>query len=264
MSPLYKQIEVSGEEKARKDRERQERRIERDLKERRLSSQQAELSKKEDQMIEAKKSIDAQNLRDDQSIGTIEARKRSREARERRDREREEQERLAKLRREQEAQEAKARREQQERWRQQQEAQAKIWREQEEQRMRAAAQKAMDLAKAQAEAARQEETARSQRRRRDNLYFNLGGAGSTRQSYTAACDHGGWWDKVRQRTACPKCHDVWTYLLQCPGCQTKACPKCQSDMRPRFQRHQGRTSHRETRRQRSPSPYHYDPPDWYD
>ncbi|KAI1158610.1 DnaJ domain-containing protein [Nemania serpens] len=52
-------------------------------------------------------------------------------------------------------------------------------------------------------------------------------------SAASACVHDGWWPKVQVRTKCPKCHDTWNYLLECPGCKTKACPKCQSAIRPR-------------------------------
>jgi len=255
LSPLYKKVEESEEEKSRKDRDRQERRIEKDLKERRLSLQKAELLKKEDQMEEAKKSIDAENLRNDQSIEALEARKRSREEHARRQKEREEQERLAKIRREQAEQQART-------WKEQQEAQAKIWRQQQEQREKAAQKAREDFLKAQAEAeaaraARQQPYERLYRNTRHDLPPGFT-SNSPRPSYTSACDHGGWWDKVHGRTDCPKCHDVWNYLLQCPGCQTKACPKCQSDMRPRFQRHHGRTNRRGAQRPRSPSPYAYD------
>jgi hypothetical protein len=247
LSPLYKKIEESEEEKARKDRERQERRIQKDMKERRLGSEKSELFKREDQMKEAKNKVDAENLHNDQSIENLEARKRLREERERRLKEWEEQERLAKIRREQAEQ------------------QAKVWKQQQEQREKAAQKAREDSMRAQAEAraaaARQEELRRNLR---NDLHSRFASS-STGPSYSSACDHGGWWDKVHQRTPCPRCHDVWPYLLQCPGCQTKACPKCQSDMRPRFPRHHGRTSQRTTRRPKSPSPdrYNYDA-DWFD
>ena len=255
LSPLYKKVEESEEEKSRKDKESQERRIEKDLKERRLDSQKAELLKKEDQMKEAKESIDAENLRNDQSIEVIEARKRYREEQERRQKEREEQERLANIRRAQAEQQARI-------WKEQQEAQARIWRQQQEQREKSAQKAREEFLKAQAE----DEAARAARQQQyERLYRNTRNdpqprftSNSTRQTYTSACDHGGWWDKVHKRTDCPKCHDVWNYLLQCPGCQTKACPRCQSDMRPRSQRHHARTNQRGARRPRSPSPYGYD------
>lgn len=48
---------------------------------------------------------------------------------------------------------------------------------------------------------------------------------------SSVCGHRGWWDKVEGRTACPECGEVWTYLLECPGCRMHACPKCQYNLR---------------------------------
>lgn len=263
LSPLYKKVEESEEEKARKDIERQERRIQKDWKERRLGDHKSELLKKEDQMKEAKDKVNAENLHSDRSIEAIEARKRSREEQQRLQKEREEQQRLAKIRREQAEQQAKI-------WKEQQEAAAKLWRQQQEQQEKAAQKARIFFAKTQAEAqaaqaARQEVYERLHQNVRNDQHSRFTSS-STGPSFSSACDHGGWWDKVHQRTPCPKCHDMWNYLLECPGCQTRACPKCQSDMRPRFPRHHGRTNQRATRTPRSPSPdrYNYDPADWYD
>ena len=101
LSPLYKQLIESEEEVERKDRARQERKIEKNLKERRLRSQQAELQEQETLMASAKADLDAANARTNQAIAATEARKRSREERERCKREREEWDRLEKLRRQQ-------------------------------------------------------------------------------------------------------------------------------------------------------------------
>ena len=54
-----------------------------------------------------------------------------------------------------------------------------------------------------------------------------------RQTHTSICRHEGCWPKAQGRRACPKCGDIWTYLLECPSCQTRACPKCQHGMRSR-------------------------------
>ena len=43
----------------------------------------------------------------------------------------------------------------------------------------------------------------------------------------------GWWSKVHGHTNCPECGELWTYLLECPGCQMSACPKCQAAIRKR-------------------------------
>jgi hypothetical protein len=45
------------------------------------------------------------------------------------------------------------------------------------------------------------------------------------------CRHDGWWPKVQGRRHCPECGVIWTYLLECPSCQTQACPKCQHGKR---------------------------------
>ena len=242
LSPLYKQVVESEDEKARKDRERQERRIEQDLKERRLGWQQTELQEKESLFKQAKKDIDAADLCDDQTIRDIEARARDREARERLEREMVEKERLARIRKQQQEQ-----------------------REKQAQEAREALRKQRAEARA-AELAQQDENRRRQkvfvdemkRRPRNNMYSSFD-YGSTSQAYASACSHDGWWDKVHGRTACPECYDVWNYLLQCPSCTTKACPKCQSELRPRFSRNTARTSRREPPRPRSPgSRYYYD------
>ncbi|RAL68071.1 hypothetical protein DID88_008791 [Monilinia fructigena] len=47
----------------------------------------------------------------------------------------------------------------------------------------------------------------------------------THQTCNLTCYHDCWWSKVQGRTACPECHEVWTYLLKCPGCDMKACPR---------------------------------------
>ena len=199
MSPFYKQLSESEEEKARKDRERTERRIEKDLKERRLASHRAELAEKERQMEQAQDDVDAANLRTDQTIHVIEATRRSRETRERLERERVERERMEKER---------------------------VAKEKAEREARAA------------ESARQAEYLRSQHRRQDGFYYPYFSdrRSSAHQAHTSssACVHRGWWDTVQYptRTACPRCRDSWNYLLQCPGCKMKACPKCQSELRP--------------------------------
>ena len=97
LSPFYKQADESEDEKARKDRQRQERRIEKDLKERRLGLHQAQLREKEILLQQAKKEIDAANTCDDQTIRDIEAKASHRETRERLEKEMAERERLARI-----------------------------------------------------------------------------------------------------------------------------------------------------------------------
>jgi hypothetical protein len=265
LSPLTKKVEESEEMKAHNARKSQERKIEQDLKERRLISQKTQLQEKESGMRQAKEKIDAANLNNDNAIRILEARIEVRkEAHERRQREKAERERQAELQqqqREQREKDAKVRQQQQE----QREKQAKIWRQQQEEReeeARAAAEYCMKQHAA-AELARQEEYRRQERLRRNNVHPHVNYSSSRQSHASATCNHGGWWDKVVYRTPCPECHDVWNYLLQCPGCKMKACPKCQHDLRPRYQRHTARTSRREAPRPRSPSPCHPDP-DWFD
>jgi hypothetical protein len=240
LSPLTKKVEESEDMKAHNARKSQERKIEQDLKERRLISQKTQLQEKESGMKQAKERIDAADLRNDNAIrlieARIEARVRSREIHERLQKENAERERRA-----------------------------QIWQQQQEQREKQAQEAREALRKRQAEAdlARQKEIRHQERLRRNNVHPHVNHSSSRQSHASATCKHGGWWDKVVYPTPCPECHDVWNYLLQCPGCKMKACPKCQHDLRPRYQRHTARTSRREAPRPRSPSPYHPDP-DWFD
>ncbi|KAH9208348.1 DnaJ domain-containing protein, partial [Leptodontidium sp. 2 PMI_412] len=223
LSPIYKKAEDSEEEKARKDRERQERKIEKDMKERRLWLKKADLKEEESLLRKAKEEVDAADLVEDGKIRVIQDRIRARETWERQERERVERERIAKSWKQQQEQREKREREAAEAFRKQQAEE------------RAAAQE------------RQEEHARkwqkiladeAQKRREQDAHFNrpeylFTAEGSTRQASTSTCQHNGWWSKVQGRTACPECNDIWTYLLQCPGCSMKACPKCQGAIRRR-------------------------------
>jgi hypothetical protein len=90
LSPLYKKAEESSEEKALKDRARQERRIEKDMKERRLDVQKAELKAIETSIRTAESKMKAGDSRDEATIQNIlynlrlkEERERERLARER-------------------------------------------------------------------------------------------------------------------------------------------------------------------------------------
>ncbi|KAH4327640.1 hypothetical protein HBI18_057300 [Parastagonospora nodorum] len=119
LSPIYKKAEDSEEEKERKDRARQERRIEKDMKKRRLDSNKADLKTQEILLRTAKEEVDAAIRSDDEKIRVIQARIRAREDHERREREKRERERREK--------------EMQERERQERERTAKIWKQQQEQ-----------------------------------------------------------------------------------------------------------------------------------
>jgi hypothetical protein len=203
LSPIYKKAEDSEEEKARKDIERQERRIKKDMKERRLGLKKAGLKKEESLLSKAKEEVDAADLVDNGKIRVIQDRLWARETRERQERERVERERIARI------------------WAQQQQQQ-----EQREKREREAAEA---LRKQQAEQRAAEQKRQDEEARRWQKIID--DEGRTRQASTSTCRHDGWWPKVQGRTVCPECYESWTYLLQCPGCNMKACPKCQAAIR---------------------------------
>ncbi|KAH8744252.1 hypothetical protein F5883DRAFT_590396, partial [Diaporthe sp. PMI_573] len=232
LSPIYKKAEDSEEEKARKDRQRQERRIEKDMKERRLYVKAADLKTQETLLRTAKEEVDAADLSDDGKIQVIQTRTWLRENRQRQEREKAERERRAKELRQQQEQRENRDREAAEALRKQQaEARAAEQRRYEERER----QRIIE------EARRHQEQAR---------HFDFTER-SSRQTCTSTCRHDGWWTKVQGRTACPKCQGSWTYLLQCPGCEMKACPRCQAAIRPRLNQ---RTPPRPGPRVRIPSP----------
>lgn len=238
LSPIYKKTEDSEEEKTRKDRGKQERRIEKDMKERRLELKKADLKNDENLLRKAEEEVDAANLNDDRKIQKIQNRIWAKENQERQEREKVERERIAKIRKQQQEQREKREREAAEvRRKQQAEERAAEQKRQEEETRKW--QKIID-----------DEARKS---RRQYAHLNLS-EGSTHQANISGCRHGGWWPKVQGRTACPECDEIWTYLLQCPGCRMKACPRCQSEIRPRITRNATRRP-----RVRTPSPdFYYD------
>ncbi|KFZ08652.1 hypothetical protein V502_09241 [Pseudogymnoascus sp. VKM F-4520 (FW-2644)] len=215
LSPIYKTVKDTEEEKERKDNERQARKGGKDMKERQLGSKNADLKKEESLLRNAKEEVDTANLVDDGKIRVIKERIWAREQRERQTKERE----------------------RQEKERVEREKRARIWKEQQEQAEKLERESLEALI-----AHRERERVAEQRRQ---AFFTAEGS----------CYHDGWWLEVQGRTACPKCNDVWKYLLECPGCMTKACPKCQSAIRPR-RRNTARTNRIPPR---APSPnYYYD------
>lgn len=218
LSPFYKRPEESEERKAQKDIARQERRVEKDIKERKLYLRRAALKDIESRLTSSKTEFVTANLRDDEKIRLLQT---VIYVRERQERERQEYERQARERTERYMRAEQMRQEQQQR-----EAAA---REAIEEIIRAAAQQRR------ANEARQQQAHHS-------TYTSFPHASS---SPYLVCTHAGWWPKVEGRTACPKCAESWTYLLQCPGCAMQACPRCQAAVRPRHQR---------LSRPRSPSP----------
>jgi hypothetical protein len=238
LSPIYKRAEDSEEEKARKDRKRQERRIEKDMKERRLDLKKADLKKEESLSRQAKEEVDAADLVDNGKIRVLKGRIWARETREREERERAERETRARI------------------WKQQQEQWEKLEREASE------ALRKQEAEERAAEQRRQEEQARmwqkiiddNTKNGREQFAHVFTAEGSPRQASTSACRHDGWWPKVQGRTACPECHEIWTYLLRCPDCKMKACPRCQSKIRSRIPRSAARTNRRAPPKVRTPSP----------
>jgi DNA repair exonuclease SbcCD ATPase subunit len=231
LSPIYKRAEISEEERSQKDRERQERRIQKDMKDRWLIEKNADLRTQNNLLEKAKKEVEAADLADDEMIRVLQGIIRTREIRERQEKDRVERERVAKIRK-----------------------------QQQEQRERETREAAEALRKQQAEAQKLQE----ERIRRWSEQFaqTRSHGASTRQTHTSTCRHDGWWPKVQGRTACPECHDVWTYLLQCPGCDMKACPRCQSRLRPtRTARNATRSGRRDYPKVRTPSPDYYE--DYY-
>ncbi|KAJ4300740.1 hypothetical protein N0V90_002828 [Kalmusia sp. IMI 367209] len=133
LSPVYRKPEESEEERERKDRARQERRIEKDMKERRLESRRTDLKNEQNLFIKAKEEVDAADLSDDVKIRTILARIWLRESLEREERERAERDKAARFWKEQQeqwAQQAREARERVEQLRRHQEGQ-RLKREQE-------------------------------------------------------------------------------------------------------------------------------------
>ncbi|PQE27767.1 hypothetical protein CJF31_00009990 [Rutstroemia sp. NJR-2017a BVV2] len=246
LSPIHKKPVDSDEEKARKDRMRQERKLEKDMKERRLDWKKTDLIKEEFSLRNAQAEVDAADLADDRKIQVIQDRIRARETKEREMRERlerEKREREWKKQREQQEQREKVEREKREReWKKQREQQ-----EQREKREREA-REVMLKKLAEERAAEQEREVERARRRQKIIDDNAEIARQRR----ANCRHAGWWPKVEGHTSCPNCSESWSYLLQCPGCEMQACPKCQYDIR-----HSHRKKRNGTRTNRSQN-YSYD------
>ena len=180
LSPIYKKVEDSEEDKARKDGGMQERRIEKDMKERRLGLKKAGLQKEESLLRKAKEEVDAADLVDTRKIREIQDKIWAGETWEKQERVRVERERTA-----------------------------KIWKQQQEQREKRKQEAAEALRNQQAEERaaeqkRQEEQARKSqkiiddetRKRREHYAHLFAAEGSTRQASTSTCRHDGWWPKV--------------------------------------------------------------------
>ncbi|KAL5348819.1 hypothetical protein ACLOAV_006241 [Pseudogymnoascus australis] len=159
LSPIYKKVEDTGEERERKDRGRQERKIGKDLKERKLGLRKADLTKEETLLRNAKEKVDSANLVDTGKITAIEDRIRAREERERQERERIERERRA-----------------------------RVWKQEQEQREKEAQEAMMAWKKQRAEEQAAEQKRQEEQARRLQKIFD--------EETKAYCYHDGWWPKV--------------------------------------------------------------------
>lgn len=234
LSPIYGKKQDSEEEKEFKSRNRQERQIMKSIKERRLDSKKAGLEMHQTSLRDALHMVDAANRCGDEKIRKLQTRIREKEEREKQERERAEEERVAKMWKEwQERQN----RERQERQRAEKERNDKIMKERQERERREAEERQRK------EAIQQEQRDKVARRKRKEAQKlqeeqakercrHLEAATRIWLSQQAQCSHADWWAKLEGRKACPKYDEVWTYLLQCPGCKMEACPKCQHDYRP--------------------------------
>ncbi|KAK4508783.1 hypothetical protein PRZ48_002522 [Zasmidium cellare] len=196
LSPLYKKIEESEEEISRKDRARQERRIEKDMKERRRDSKRIELTKERSLLAAAQKEVDDADMWDDQKIEALWSMVLVRKAAEMAEKQRAERERMDKVRQQE-----------REHWQ-------KVARERAEERKR-----------------QEEQTRGRQQRSTQGTQFYASQGSARANNSSVRCEHDGWWSKVHGRRICPDCGDSWTYLLECPGCRKHACPKCQAAIR---------------------------------
>ncbi|KAF7953181.1 hypothetical protein EAE96_006396 [Botrytis aclada] len=249
LSPIIKRAEFSEDEKERKDRSRQERKIEMDLKERRIGAKSAELDKEKGLLHTAQREVELADQVDDGKLKIIEDRIKAKEQREADERARVYRERMAEVRkREQEERDRKAAEEMRKR--------EEEWKIYQEEMMKRNAERQAALEKSRKEEAKQRAAAQKRREERDRQRKNVSNDKNRwNNSYDFSfsdhdddflaaretlhkplnCRHGGWWSKIEGRDECPRCCESWTYLLQCPtrGCRMKACPKCQADIRPR-------------------------------
>ncbi|PPJ59568.1 hypothetical protein CBER1_11689 [Cercospora berteroae] len=170
LSQVSRQVHESEDDMARKDRQRQERRVEKDLKERQVEMLKAQLRDKENLLQQSERENRDADTRHDLAIRAIEARIREMKAREQQNSKAAEMEKTEKVRRQEQALQEKRAREARETWRKQQ----------------ASAQTAPSPRNRQAE------------RNDPTSSFN---SGTPHQTPSSTCSHGGWWDKVQGHAA---------------------------------------------------------------
>lgn len=211
LSPISKEVEDTQEMKEQKDRARQERRIQKDVKDRRLLAAKARLASQEEELRVQMAKFEVANIKDQEIIGQLQDKIRQREERKRR--EKEEAERAQRARQEQKRAEAERaqRAREREQWEKRQREAAEE-RKQREAKLAAEQQRRMEQYRRQAE-----EELLTQRGRQRQAEQAL----KRQREKQASCRHDGWWPKVEGRTECPRCDETWTYLLKCPSCQRK-------------------------------------------
>ncbi|TGO29995.1 hypothetical protein BPAE_0009g00930 [Botrytis paeoniae] len=263
--PVIKRAVVSEDEKERKDRSRQERKIEMNLKERRIEAKSVELDKEKALLRTAQREVELADQVDDGKLRMIEDRIKAKEQREADERARVYRERMAEVRKkEQEERDRKAAEELRKR--------EEEWKMYHEEMMKCQAERQAALEKSRKEEAEQRAATRKRWEERDRQWKNdIDDKHKWNNRYNFSdhdddffgarenlhkpldCRHGGWWSKIEGRDDCPHCYESWTYLLQCPmrGCCMKACPKCQADIRPRW----GPKSFGRRGKSRNPEPY---------
>lgn len=204
LSSMHKKAEESEDERALKDRARQERRIEKDMKERRVEGLKRDLVATERSLEAEKGIVDAADLEDDLRIESIWSRMRVRQEREREERDR-------------------AERENQ---RMEYERMART-REQQRERQERRAQEAEYVRRQLEEEMKRRDVLSGDQYRRINRW-----ARRTRP----ACLHKHWWPKVEGFAEvggipCPECGVVRDRLLECRECDIVGCGRCRRGMR---------------------------------
>ncbi|KAF5871254.1 putative curved dna-binding protein [Botrytis fragariae] len=232
LSPLVKRAVVSEDEKERKDRSRQERKIEMDLKERRIGVKSVELDKEKDLLQTAQREVELADQVDDGKLRMIEDRIKAKERRQADERARVYRERMAEARKkEQEERDREAAEELRKR--------EEEWKIYHEEMMKCKAERQAALEKSRKEEAEQRAAAQKLREERDrqwkididdrnkwNNHYNHYNLSDHDDDFFAAretlhkpldCRHGGWWPKIEGRDDCPQCYESWTPIYDREG-----------------------------------------------
>jgi hypothetical protein len=207
LSPIYRTVEDSEQQKARKDRARQERRIEKDIKERRLEIKKTNLEKTETLLRKEEKEINEANLIDNRKIREIQNKIWTRKQKERDEvEEKEREERLAKEREQREEMERRR---------------VEILKHQQQQREKREREAAEALRKQQAEQRAAEQKRMNEEIKRWRVFVNDCMEKQWKQhadssfpeespyyTYPSVCDHDGWWPKLQGYRPCPTCDEI--------------------------------------------------------